>query len=115
MALESWKKGEIREALTQLEAAVEADPHDPEIRTHYGRLLLLSMSYGDAREHLERAAQLNPDDPQVWLDLATLYQKMQALDRSWEARGRAEALAEGREIYQHEMGFWVLEGTRIYP
>jgi predicted Zn-dependent protease len=115
MALESWKKGEISQAMTQLEAAVEADPHDPEIRTHYGRLLLLSMSYRDAREQLERAAQLNPDDPQVWLDLATLYQKTQALDRSWEARGRAEALAGDREIYQQEMGFWVLEGNRIYP
>jgi len=115
MALESWKNGEIREAMTQLEAAIEADPDDPEIRTHYGRLLLLSMSYGDAREQLENAAQLNPDDPQVWLDLATLYQKTMALERSWEARGRAEALAEGREIRQDEMGFWVLDGNTIYP
>ncbi len=115
MALESWKNGEIRKAMTQLEAAIDADPDDPEMRTHYGRLLLLSMSYGDAREQLENAAQLNPNDPQVWLDLATLYQNTMALELSWEARGRAEALAEGREIRQDEMGFWVLDGNTIYP
>ena len=115
MALQSWKNGKIREAMTQLEAAVEADPDDPEIRTHYGRLLLLSMSYADAREQLENAAQLDPDDPQVWLDLATLYQKTMTMERSWEARGRAEALAEGREIHQDETGFWVLDGNTIYP
>ena len=115
MALESWKNGEIRESMAQLELAIESDPDDPEIRTHYGRLLLLSMSYGDARKQLERAAQLNSDDPQVWLDLATLYQKTMALERSWEARERAEALAEGQEIRQNEMGFWVLDGNTIYP
>jgi tetratricopeptide (TPR) repeat protein len=116
MALESWKRGEIREALSQLEQSIEMDPEDPLPRTQYGRLQLLAMDFSTAMIHLERAAELAPDDPQVWLDLTTLYQKRQMLERSWEARRRADALADGREIYQDERsGFWVIEGTSIYP
>jgi tetratricopeptide (TPR) repeat protein len=116
MALESWKRGEIGEAMSQLEQAIEMDPEDPLPRTQYGRLQTLAMDFSTAMTHLERAAELAPDEPQVWLDLATLYQKRQMLERSWEARRRADALADGREIYQDERsGFWVIEGTSIYP
>jgi tetratricopeptide (TPR) repeat protein len=60
MGLESWKRGEIREAMGQLAEAIDADPDDPLPRTQYGRLQLLAMAYGEARPHLERAAELNP-------------------------------------------------------
>jgi len=116
MGLESWRRGEIREAMGQLAEAIEADPTDPLPRTQYGRLQVLAMAYGEARPHLERAAALNPDDPQVWLDLATLYEKTQVMDRAWAAHRRAEELVGDGEIYQEEAsGFWVAEGTRIYP
>jgi tetratricopeptide (TPR) repeat protein len=117
MALESWKNGQIEQAMDQFESAIEVDPDDPLPRTQYGRLLVLGMSYTDARTQLERAAELSPDDPQVWLDLATLYEKSQVLDRSWEARRRAEALlTDGQQVYQEgKGGFWVVEGTAIYP
>jgi len=116
MGLESWKRGEIREAMSQLEAAVEADPEDPESRTQYGRLLLLGMSFDEARPQLERAAELNPDDAQVWLDLMTLYERRRLLTQSWEARQKAESLAGDRAIVQDPVsGFWVLEGNSVYP
>ena len=116
MGLESWKRGEIREAMTQLRDAIEADPDDPLPRTQYGRLQMLAMEYNEALPHLERAASLRPDDPQVWLDLATLYEKALILDRSWEARRRAEELVGDGQIYQEDTGgFWVVEGTSIFP
>jgi tetratricopeptide (TPR) repeat protein len=116
MGLESWKRGEIREAMGQLAEAIEADPDDPLPRTQYGRLQLLAMDYQEALPHLERAAALDPDDPQVWLDLATIYEKTHIMDRAWAAHRRAEELAGDRELYQEEVsGFWVVEGTSIYP
>lgn len=116
MGLESWKRGEIREAMEQLAEAIEADPDDPLPRTPYGRLQLLAMAYSEAQTHLERAAELNPDDPQVWLDLATLYEKTRVMDRAWAAHRRAEELVGDGAIYQDEVsGFWVVEGTNIYP
>jgi hypothetical protein len=115
MALDSWRRGEIVEAMDTLDAAIEADPDDPLPRTQYGRLLALSMSYKKSLVQLERAAELQPQDPQVWLDLATVHEKTLSLNRSWEARRRAESLAEGREIRQGEMGFWVVGDNSIYP
>ena len=118
MGLESWKRGDIRDAMTHLEDAIEADPDDPLPRTQYGRLKVLAMDYRQALPHLERAAELRPDDPQVWLDLATLYGKAGpgSLDRAWEARRRAEELVGEESIHQDEKsGFWVVEGTSIYP
>jgi hypothetical protein len=115
MGMESWKSGRIEEAMDHLAAAIEADPDDSLPRTHYGRLLALAMDYQAALPHLERAAEINSSDPQVWLDLATLYEKTLRLERSWEARRRAEALAGGETIRQGEMGFWVVEGNSILP
>jgi hypothetical protein len=115
MGLESWKRGEVVEAMEQLESAIEADPEDPLPRTQYGRLLVLAMSYSDALPQLERAAELTPDDPQVWLDLATFYEKTRVLDRSWAARQRADELLDGQTVVQDPMGFWVIEGASIFP
>jgi len=116
MGLESWKRGEIRAAIAQLRQAVETDPEDPEIQTHYGRLQLLAMDYAEAEPHLERAVALSPDDPQVWLDLASLYQKGGDVLRAAQARARAAELAGDRPIRQDERsGLLVVDGVNIYP
>jgi tetratricopeptide (TPR) repeat protein len=116
MGLESWKRGEIVEAMEQLAQAIEVDPDDPLPRTQYGRLLVLGMSFGDALPHLERAAELSPDDPQVWLDLASIHERTRNLNASWEARRKAEELAGDLPILQDPVsGFWIVEGTSIYP
>jgi len=114
-ALESWKHGDIAAALKKFEAAIEADPDDPEVRTRYGRLLTLMTDYDKAYPQLERAAQLKPQDPQVWLDLQTIYEKSVLLERAGYARKKAEALAPGAKIVQDENGFYFLEGGKLFP
>ena len=115
LALEAWKQSDIQKALGLLEQAVAADPDDRVPRSHLGRLLTLAVDYGAARPHLERAAALAPEDPQVWLDLQSLYERSQDLDLSWEARARAEALAGGRAITQDELGLYQIEGSNWLP
>jgi len=116
MGLEAWKRGEIVEAKSLLEQSIEADPDDPLPRTQYGRLMLLAMDYHTALPNLERAAELRPNDPQVWLDLASYYEKKLIHERSWEALRRAKELADGRAISRDERsGFYVLDGESIYP
>ncbi len=115
LALEAWKHGDIPEALVQFDAALAADPDDSEVLTQYGRLLTLMTDYDAAVAHLERSAQLKPEDPQVWLDLQTLYERNVLLERAGYARARAEALAPGAKITQDENGFYFLDGGSLFP
>lgn len=131
MGVESWKRGEIRQAMTQLEKAIETDPDDPQPRTQLGRLQVLAMNYHVARTHLKRAAELQPKDPQAWLDLATVDLKLRDLEAYWEEEKRARdllrtgltvesraAATEVREIQiqvDPETGFLVGPGTQILP
>ena len=115
LALQAWRQGDVAQALQLLEKAVAADLDDRVPRSHYGRLLMLATDYDAARPHLERAAELAPEDPQVWLDLQSLYERAQRLDESWAARARAEALADGRVISQDELGLYRVEGADWGP
>jgi tetratricopeptide (TPR) repeat protein len=114
-ALEEWKHGDVAQALELFVQAVAADPDDAVPRSHLGRLLMLMTDYTAALPHLERAAALTPDDPQVWLDLQTLYERSQRLDGAFEARERAERLAAGRPIVQDEQGFYRFADTPSIP
>ena len=114
-ALESWKHGDLHQALADFEAAVAADPDDAQVRTGYGRLLTLMTDFENAYPQLARAAELEPNDPQVWLDLETLYEKSVLLERAHDARARAEKLAAGATITRDENGFYFLEGERLFP
>ncbi len=114
-ALEAWKHGEIELALELFAAAVEADPDDAVPRSNYGRLLLMMAVYDQAFPQLERAAELTPDDPRVWVDLLTFYEKNILLERASYARQKAEELAGDQELIRDETGLWRLEGTSIFP
>ena len=115
-ALQAWKQGELEDAIELFEAAVEADPEDWLPRADYGRLLLLMTDYESARPHLERAAQLAPENPRVWLDLLSFYERTVVLERAFETRQRAREAAGGRALVRHEStGLWVLEGESIFP
>lgn len=115
MALEAWKGGDLAKATKLFEQAVAADPEDAVPRSHYGRLLTLMNDYEHALPQLERAAELSPDDPQVWLDLQTVYERTLHLAQAIEARKRAVALAGGRAIHQNPMGYYEIEGAPSFP
>ncbi len=114
-ALEAWKHGEIEEALDLFAAAVEADPDDAIPRSNYGRLLLLMTDYEQALPQLERAAELTPDDPRVWVDLLSYYERNVLLERASYARQRARDLAGLRGLVRDETGLWRLEGESVFP
>ena len=109
-AMRAWETGDIRGALELFRAAVADKPGVAKPYTNYGRLLTQMVVLQEALPLLERAAELAPDDPQVWLDLQTLYERGILLERAFYARKKAEELAPGWRIVRDERGFWVLEG-----
>ncbi len=112
-AINAWYGGQIREAMSLFEQAIDAAPNDPAPHSNYGRLLTLMTSYERALPLLERARDLTPDDAQVWLDLATLYERVQILEKSWEARAKAGNLVGADAITRDEQGRFVLQGTTL--
>lgn len=114
-ALEAWKAGNLQETLDLFEAAVAADPDDWVPRSNYGRLLVMMTDYETAGPQLERAAELNPDSPRVWLDLYSYYQRSMQLERGFHALARAQELADGEPIVQDWSGLWRLERDSIGP
>ena len=105
----AWDEGDKGGALTLLSRAVADRPESAEARSRFGRKLLSVTAFELAREHLEKAAELSPADPQVQLDLVTLYENTGETDRAAEARARAESLAPDRAIVQDEQGFYTLD------
>jgi Flp pilus assembly protein TadD len=115
IALESWKHGDILAALDYFQEAVEQDPDDWLPRADYGRLLVMMTNYAEAGPHLTRAAELRPEDPRVWLDLLSYYERSLQIELAIEARQRATELAGSRAIEQDQSGLWKLDGDSIFP
>lgn len=112
-ALNAWSTGDIRGAMDLFEAAIAADPNDPAPHSNYGRRLTSMVAYEKALPLLLRASELSPDDPQVWLDLLTLYEKSLQFSRANAARQRAQELAGDRALVRNEYGAWLLEGNSL--
>ena len=66
---------EFAEAQTALETAVRQRPDDPASQIALGSLYLMASRYGDAIIHLEKARQLEPDNPSAYAYLAKAYQR----------------------------------------
>lgn len=113
-AINAWRSGDILNAMTLFEQAIDADPDNPEPHSNYGRLLTLMVSYEKALPLLERARELRPGDAQAWLDLATLYERLQRLERSWAARAEAEKIVGTEAITRDEQGRFVVAGNTLW-
>ena len=70
-------------------------------------------AYQQALPLLERARDLTPNDAQAWLDLATLYERAQVLEKSWEARAKAANLVGTEAITRDEQGRFIVIGGAL--
>lgn len=113
-AINAWHSGDILNAMTLFEQAIDADPDNPEPHANYGRLLTLMVSYEKALPLLERARDLQPGNAQAWLDLATIHERRQRLEKSWAARAEAEKIVGTESITRDEQGRFVVAGNTLW-
>ncbi len=107
--------GRLREAVGQLEKAVQLQPDHLEARTLLGIQRLEGGAYDQALEHLRVAARLAPKLPQVHVNLAEALRA----NRKWQ-----EALAEYQKALQldpnqpgvyFDMGLLYMEAGEEFP
>jgi tetratricopeptide (TPR) repeat protein len=79
-----WMQGQFEPALAAARQALANDPEQASAHWYTGRLLLLTNGNAqEARSHLERAVQLNPEEAGIRLDLLMVYRAMGDLGRAW--------------------------------
>lgn len=67
------RTGQIDRALDAYAASVAENPDDAVLRYNYGSFLLQAERYDEAVQHLERATQLAPEDPNAYYNLGAAY------------------------------------------
>ena len=72
-ARSAWQRGELDQALSDLQTAIQLEPSNRVIAVELGRLLMQRGDLAEAERRLIEARDLNPDDPIGWLALAELY------------------------------------------
>jgi predicted Zn-dependent protease len=84
------------EAQSALEKAVAARPNDATAQIALGQVDLASGHVNDAIAHLERARQIQPDQPSVYASLAKAYQRSGDSQRAQQAFAILEKLNEAQ-------------------
>src|SRR5579884_3754398 len=100
-----------RPTAKNLQAASQLDPSDAEYPLELGRLYQYSAQDIDpdrAIQELTRSAQLNPYDPQTWLDLANAFQLQGEADKAEACMRRADFLAPHLPRFQWAIGNFFL-------
>lgn len=95
------------------EQAIAAGPDNPVPHTNFGRLLTLMVVFDRAIPLLEHSRDLQPENVQAWLDLATAYERAQLFSKSWEAQAEAGKLVGASSITRDARGRFVVTGTTL--
>lgn len=110
-----WRMAE-RRTVKDLQLGVRLDPSNSEYRLRLGRILqynVLDIDPGQAAEQLTRAAELNPFDPQPWLELGTVRELEGKLAEAETCLRRADFLAPNLPATQWVIGNFFLASGNV--
>jgi len=98
-----------------LQRAIRLDPRNSEYHLRLGRLTQYSITEVNpdlAMEHLRRATELNPRDPQAWLELSAAFGFQGNVAQAEACLRRADKLAPNLPSIQWVVGnFFLLQGN----
>lgn len=92
-AYELYEDGELTEALSQLEEAIEINPDNASWHFNAGLTLDAMDQFNEAIKAYEQALIINPDDPEIMNSLAVDYTRIGQYDLAIEVFERIESLA----------------------
>lgn len=98
------ESGDLAAAREQYEAAIRLDPNNLLALHGYGRLLLQTQDFDQARIHLEHALKIAPEDAAVWADMAGVEMGDNDAPGATEALQRAIQLDPSNADYRRLLG-----------
>lgn len=90
-------------------AAASAQPASFDHELRRGLVALQNNDLAEAKQSLEQASRLQPENPKVWVALAQAYLRSKQTDPANAAAKRAEALARGDPVVQHALAIFFSE------
>ena len=90
--------------LASIAAPAQTPSFDDDFRK--GLVALQKKDLTGAKESLERASQLQPGNPKVWVALAQVYLGSKQMDQANAAAKRAESLAANDPVVQHALAIF---------
>jgi tetratricopeptide (TPR) repeat protein len=106
--------GDVRGALDFLRRATEADPTAKNYGD-LGRLLMRLTAFDEAAINLRRAAALEPDSADRWIDLANVYYRKIELGEAWKAERKAREVEPGLILGRDADGMRVRKSDSAAP
>lgn len=102
-------------SVQSLETAILLDPSNADYQLQLGGLYQYNLTHINPQasiEHLKRAAELSPDDPQPWVDLGAAYEFQGNINEAESCLERADVLAPRIPAVQWAIGnFELLHGN----
>jgi tetratricopeptide (TPR) repeat protein len=109
-AMRLYAGGKQAEARRMLEAIAQAEPANFDAHFRLGLVALNAQDLPAAAASLNRASQLRPTHPQVWLALAQTQRKAKTQSQAAEAAAKAESLAANDPVMLHGLALFHSEG-----
>ncbi len=78
------ESGEYKNAITEFDAALRADPSNFEARKNLAGAHLEEGNWEQARDNYLKARDLKPTDPAIYANLALVYQRLGEIGKAWE-------------------------------
>jgi len=104
----SWLLGEsgrFEEAFAQNRLAMSLDPLSTVVSNAMGQLYYLSRDYENARDHYQRAAELDRSDPSLRYTTAWAHEQAGNYDEAIALHEKAVALSGGASLYRAALGY----------
>jgi hypothetical protein len=102
-------EGRVPEGLERMRQATWANPT---AKNHgdLGSILMRLTAVDEALVHLRQAAELDPKNPDRWVELANGYYRKVDPGQAWKAEKRAREAQPGLKLKRGPNGLWLLPG-----
>lgn len=96
-------EGHLAEGRKDLLVAAALEPQRAELRSYLGKAYAEGWDYHHARQELQRAQTLDPNDPTGWLYFALVNQEQNQINEAIRDLEKSEELNDNRSVYRSQL------------